>query len=223
MKNVSFFLLLLLFFANWGQAQVRSDVYIQFANDMNKLPIEDSKIAFDIRSEEFGDIDTTIYLEKGVSSASFKYPKQKLKFIEVRVGGYYPEDIIVDDQTDLNNISAFLVAVAPNIMKFENIYFASNEYELSPQSKQILDEYAILINRVDTTIQVIAHTDETGSGTQNLSLSQKRADAVVNYLISQGVSEDKLISIGRGEEELIVPQAKDATEHQKNRRVEFKF
>ena len=70
-------------------------------------------------------------------------------------------------------------------------------------------------------IEVQAHTDYKGSGEANLKLSEQRALSVKNYLVSQGVSEKRLIAKGYGESQ---PIADNKTEEgrAKNRRVELK-
>jgi outer membrane protein OmpA-like peptidoglycan-associated protein len=70
-----------------------------------------------------------------------------------------------------------------------------------------------------TRILVVGHTDSTGSDAYNQSLSERRANSARTYLLRQGVSADRIESVGRGESE---PVAEDetATGRQENRRVE---
>ena len=69
-------------------------------------------------------------------------------------------------------------------------------------------------------IEISGHTDSKGSDDYNLQLSQGRADAVRQYLVDNGISEDRIISKGYGE---TVPLADNDTEEgrQTNRRVQF--
>lgn len=71
----------------------------------------------------------------------------------------------------------------------------------------------------NTDVMVVGHTDAVGGTEYNQSLSQRRADAAVAYLVAQGVSRDRLRALGRGETEAI---AGNDTEdgRQMNRRVE---
>ena len=66
---------------------------------------------------------------------------------------------------------------------------------------------------------VVGHTDAVGSTEYNQSLSQRRATAALAYLVSQGVSRDRLQALGRGESEPISVNDTE-TGRQLNRRVE---
>ncbi len=72
----------------------------------------------------------------------------------------------------------------------------------------------------NTTIHVVGHTDSVGSESYNMTLSHHRAESVVDYFASQGVSSSRLVASGRGESQ---PRATNDTEagRQLNRRVEI--
>lgn len=107
--------------------------------------------------------------------------------------------------------------------QFDGVNFEPKSFELTKESKLILDEAAITINTSPElqVIEVQAHTDYKGSGDTNLALSKKRAASVKEYLVSQGVNGDRLIAKGYGESQ---PIADNKTEEgrAKNRRVELK-
>jgi outer membrane protein OmpA-like peptidoglycan-associated protein len=71
----------------------------------------------------------------------------------------------------------------------------------------------------NTDIIIVGHTDSNGSDNYNLSLSERRANAAVNYLVGRGVSRGRLRGAGRGETEPVAANDTDAG-RQKNRRVE---
>ena len=71
-------------------------------------------------------------------------------------------------------------------------------------------------------LEINGHTDSQGSDATNLLLSQKRADAVKEYLVSKGVDSTRLVTKGHGESTPIADNA-TATGRSKNRRVEFKI
>lgn len=80
--------------------------------------------------------------------------------------------------------------------------------------------YKLLDEHSDLKFSVEGHTDSDGSDESNQKLSEQRAEAVVNKLVSMGISKDRLVSKGFGES---VPVASNDTSEGKasNRRVEF--
>ena len=80
----------------------------------------------------------------------------------------------------------------------------------------------ILNAHKDVSMMVEGHTDNSGAAAYNLSLSQKRADAVKKYLVNKSVAADRLSAKGYGEEK---PVADNSTSsgRAKNRRVELNF
>ena len=106
-------------------------------------------------------------------------------------------------------------------MKENMVNFAFDSSNLTPAAKDNLDKLAqILKNNLDTNINIYGHTDSKGTDAYNLSLSERRAAAVRSYLISQGVSSTRMLTMGIGEKE---PVASNDTEagRAENRRVEF--
>ena len=101
----------------------------------------------------------------------------------------------------------------------ERVFFETNKAVLTPESSETLDKVAAsLIANPDIKIQVAGHTDNTGSAKYNLKLSDARASAVMNYLISKGVNPAMLSEKGYGLTEPIADN-KTAEGRAQNRRV----
>jgi outer membrane protein OmpA-like peptidoglycan-associated protein len=101
----------------------------------------------------------------------------------------------------------------------ERVFFETNSATLKPESSETLDKVAAsLKDYPDVKIQVAGHTDSTGSAAYNLKLSDKRASAVMNYLISKGVNPAMLSEKGYGLTEPIADN-KTAAGRAQNRRV----
>ncbi len=101
-----------------------------------------------------------------------------------------------------------------------DVLFNVNESVVSPGARNTLDRIAdFLRENPDRNVSVEGHTDSSGSDTYNLALSQRRADAVGNYLISRGIAGTRVAARGFGES---VPVASNdnAAGRQQNRRVE---
>jgi OOP family OmpA-OmpF porin len=108
------------------------------------------------------------------------------------------------------------------------IYYELGSARLTPDSKRIIDEKLLALMKEKSLIRVElnSHTDSRGSASSNMDLSQRRAESVVNYLVSKGISRDRLVAKGYGETRL-VNRCKDGVqcseqEHQQNRRTEFR-
>lgn len=101
------------------------------------------------------------------------------------------------------------------------IYFDTNKYNITATSLQTLDRLSIVFGDYpDTNILIEGHTDDTGSDAYNQTLSENRAKAVENYLVSKGISSNRFTTKGYGETE---PKYDNTSPEgrSKNRRVEF--
>lgn len=105
----------------------------------------------------------------------------------------------------------------------QNIFFATGEYELLPQSTTELHKlFDFLQANPRIRIEISGHTDNTGSEQSNQLLSEKRAEIVMNFLINLGISADRIEAKGFGQHR---PITSNLTEEgrQQNRRTEFKI
>lgn len=110
-----------------------------------------------------------------------------------------------------------------NIMREAQIIFDPASSTISEESELLLDEIAFIISSCpDATFEIGGHTDSQGRDTMNLSLSQARADAVLDTLLARDVLLDQLTAKGYGETE---PIADNETEEgrTRNRRIAFKL
>ena len=104
-----------------------------------------------------------------------------------------------------------------------NIFFDVNKYELKEESQVELDRIVSLLKENPTlTIQISGYTDNVGKPADNLTLSNNRAKAVINYLVGKNINAKRLSAKGYGETQ---PLAENTTEEgrAKNRRTEMKI
>ncbi len=105
----------------------------------------------------------------------------------------------------------------------DNIYYDLNKSSIRSDATPELDKLVkILKDNPSIRIELSSHTDARSSDEYNLNLSQQRAQAAVDYLVSQGIAANRLVAKGYGETKLLVPNAQTEEEHQINRRTEFK-
>lgn len=102
------------------------------------------------------------------------------------------------------------------------VNFDFNKATIRPDSESVLQQVlAILKPDMSLKFEIGGHTDNVGKPAYNLDLSQKRADAVKNWLVAHGIAADRLTTKGYGDTAPLVPNTSDAN-RAKNRRVELK-
>lgn len=122
----------------------------------------------------------------------------------------------VSNQTKVVNNGNSLTVTMP-----QDILFATNSATLRPDLQRDLNAVATnLLNYPDSTIEIVGHTDNTGTAALNQDLSQRRANAVADQLRAAGVPSRRIVAIGRGED---FPVASNLTPEGRtlNRRVEI--
>lgn len=102
-----------------------------------------------------------------------------------------------------------------------NITFATDSSNVSPAFYNVLNSVGKVLDKYDqTVVEVAGHTDSTGTDAYNMQLSERRAGAVAAYLSGQGVSNQRIITVGMGESRPIADNS-TAVGRQANRRVEI--
>ncbi|HMV67833.1 MAG TPA: OmpA family protein [Myxococcota bacterium] len=141
-----------------------------------------------------------------------------------------PEDLCPDEPEVYNGEKdedgcpdeTLAVLTDTRIIILENVHFFFGEARIVPESYPVLDAVVgtLLANPQVTRVRVEGHTDYVGTEAFNLDLSERRADAIVAYLIEHGVAAGRLVAKGYGEIFPIAPN--DTPEGRElNRRVEF--
>lgn len=104
----------------------------------------------------------------------------------------------LEDSKDFKFI--FKLAPTDQPIKVNNINYAFGSYQITEESKAALDTVVqLLVLNPTIKIELMAHTDYVGSDQFNSELSQKRAQSVVDYLISKGINPERLVAKGYGE------------------------
>lgn len=118
-------------------------------------------------------------------------------------------------------------AVEGKQIRLENIYYDLNRSDIRDDASTDLRKLIVFMqDNPALRIELSSHTDARGSDAHNLKLSQARAQSVVDYLVRNGVSKNRLVAKGYGETKLVNKCANNVNcseaEHQQNRRTEIK-
>ena len=109
------------------------------------------------------------------------------------------------------------------LVNLPDVTFAVNSTEISPSFRATLDNVAqSMVTYPNSLVDVMGHTDSTGSDSYNLDLSRRRAESVANYLTMRGIARARIATTGYGEQ---YPIADNTTEagRSRNRRVEIRI
>ncbi len=109
------------------------------------------------------------------------------------------------------------------LVNLPDVTFAVDSTAISPRMREVLDDVAAsMIQYPNSLIDVMGHTDSTGSEQYNLDLSRRRAESVANFLVSRGVARARIETIGYGESYPVADNTTEAGRAQ-NRRVEIRI
>ncbi|MGZ0015458.1 OmpA family protein [Yeosuana sp. AK3] len=106
----------------------------------------------------------------------------------------------------------------------DNIFFDSNKSDIKKELYRVMNKIIyILKEHPEMRLAIDAHTDNVGNDSYNLNLSNNRAASVLNYLVTNGISKDRLQSKGYGETKPVIDCKNNCSEEnlQTNRRVEL--
>ncbi|MGH7606971.1 MAG: OmpA family protein, partial [Gemmatimonadales bacterium] len=102
----------------------------------------------------------------------------------------------------------------------EVLLCAQESDQLNAATRDNLRRFATNLEKYpNTRLMIVGHTDTQGGTERNLALSERRAQAVANFLVEVGVSRARVTALGRGDAEPVAPNDTDAG-RQWNRRIE---
>lgn len=158
-------------------------------------------------------------------------PGNTFRMAGIKVG-YFSNTI--EEYIDYNEVRDTLFFEIPmekieigKAIELENIYYDLDKSYIRSDAAVELDKLVTTLKENPTIkIELGSHTDSRGSDGYNLSLSQRRATAAVDYIVGKGVSSTRIVAKGYGETKLVNKCSNGVTcskeEHQRNRRTEFK-
>lgn len=111
---------------------------------------------------------------------------------------------------------------APEAALSSVVYFDFDQYSLTAESRAVLLAHADKLKGASVAVRLEGHADERGSREYNMALGEKRANAVRDFLVTQGVNGSSLEVVSFGEEQPTATGSDEASWSQ-NRRVEVKY
>lgn len=135
---------------------------------------------------------------------SFSFALQRgVKYVMLAgAKGYLNQKQEFASDSTMEDANYWVEFILPSISKpsvVENIFYDYDKADLRPESKTALNELiAVLHDNPNVTIEMASHTDRWGSDTYNINLSERRAKSVVDYLVENGISRDRLQPHGYG-------------------------
>ncbi len=145
--------------------------------------------------------------------------------ITAEANGYNPRTVILDPE-DINDRKVMRnIILTPNgeAIRLKRLIFAQGKAIIDPQSYQELNEVVQMMkDNPKIVIQLEGHTDNLGNPNANIDLSQKRVDAVKKYLVSKGVSKNRVKTKAFGGSKLLTHEI-TAEARNANRRVEMRI
>lgn len=135
---------------------------------------------------------------------SFSFALQRgVKYVMLAgAKGYLNQKQEFASDSTMEDANYWVEFILPSISKpsvVENIFYDYDKADLRPESKTALNELiAVLHDNPNVTIEMASHTDRWGSDAYNLNLSERRAKSVVDYLVENGISRDRLQPHGYG-------------------------
>lgn len=157
-------------------------------------------------------IDTPERIEEVVTPAQYKTMKKTV--LDTKGG------MAVWEEVDCNLVGNYVALP---------ILYDYNSAVITPSSKKIIDDNLLKLmnDKPNLSVEILSHTDSRGADDYNMSLSQQRAQSVVNYLVSKGIARNRLMARGYGESRLKNKCSNGVecteAEHQENRRTEFRI
>ncbi|MEG9328659.1 OmpA family protein [Salinimicrobium catena] len=140
----------------------------------------------------------------------------------VREENKRPEPVVAVELTEENEVTG-----AQQLRDVSNIYFDFDKSEILPQAEVVLDRVVkIMKDYPRLELEIGSHSDARGSDKYNMDLSERRAAATLEYIVSQGIDRSRLSSKGYGESmplnDCTEPDMCTEEQYAKNRRSEFK-
>ncbi|WP_240737334.1 OmpA family protein [Hymenobacter metallicola] len=199
------------------------------------LPVANEAVAlFDSKGQKLQEVtsgpDGKFSIKLDSAAASYSLIADRAGYFTARNGvstvGRKPSQAELPNE--MNDIKVPVTLTLTKIVKnkaivVDNIFYDYNKWDIRSDAATELDKLVQTLNdNPKITIELSSHTDSRGKDAYNQTLSQKRAQSAVDYIISKGVDKSRITAKGYGETRPVIKAAKTEEDYQRNRRTEFK-
>jgi len=193
----------------------------------------DTKKSLDAKVRMQGAEDNVVVGSRAIEPGTIQFlvnnPEAKEYKISVEMDGYVFQNFNInlpgasqEEQTDGKMIELRKLTVGVSSV-LRNIYFDYGKATFRTESYDELNKLENMMKQNERIqVEISGHTDNVSSASFNLKLSQRRADAVKDFLVSKGVDSRRVTAVGYGEEHPIASNDDEEEGRELNRRVEFK-
>jgi outer membrane protein OmpA-like peptidoglycan-associated protein len=216
------------FQADMTMRSLKVEVLVKIIDKETKQPLTGAKVK--IKNETTGTLDE--YLTDANGDIKFITDRKKdfsfTSHFHSHKDGSGAFNTKVDNNQDKLNLTFEMEMIKKgDVFVINDIYFDYNKATLRVESIQELNKLSdFLLENTNIKVELSAHTDSRGAAKDNQTLSQKRAQSCVDYLIKKGVPKANIVAKGYGESKLVNKCADKVEcteeEHQANRRTEIK-
>ena len=210
-------------------------------NIYNAIPVCKSEIVIVVKNAKTAEVlanSKVVFMDKNKNILSTKITDENGKVlfnsdcqisysIDIYKDGFVTKSVPlnnIENQTMEVLVDPIGIVVTDTEIKLNPIYFDANKSEITAQAAAELDKLAYVMSQNDKLVIFIkSHTDSRGSNEINLDVSQKRANATLQYLVSKGISSERLSAKGFGKSEPKIDCKENCTDEENalNRRSEF--
>ena len=194
------------------------------SNTKVDLMSEDGQVIDEFYTGEDGTFRFRVFAEEAYHLRAEKTAYFTTRKEFTTVGKSIKRDTITQFQTDVMfdlNVNLEQIVIEKPVI-LNNIYYDLDKADIRPDAEPTLDSLVLIMrDNPQIFIELGSHTDARDTEVYNLDLSQRRAKSAVDYLITNGISSDRVIAKGYGESQLIVKEAQTEEAHQINRRTQF--
>ena len=192
--------------------------------DEKDQPVGGASVRLEGKESKDATTDASGHFELKITEGAYSLVVDKDGFLKksreltLKGGGTFNTEILIRPRPK----QTLVEVKGDRILVKEKVHFVTGEARLEPDAAALLDQVLDLMvnNKQIKKVRIEGHTDNVGGDDTNQRLSQDRAQAVLRYLVDQGIDERRLEAVGYGSSRPIAPNLTRRGREQ-NRRVEF--